>query len=373
MNSKPRLLFVSNLFPDATEPYRGLDNVTVLHHLRDRWDIQVIALRPSLRSWLGRSREWTLRPIDECFNPIFLEAPYVPKFGSRFNHQLMQRRLAPVLRSHSADVVLAAWLYPDAWAVTQSAEKPCVLIAQGSDVHRYLKDSARRATILEAVGKASATITRSRSLATLLAEAGADSSRLHPIHNGVDTSMFHPGAPSEARTHLGLGSEEHIVLFVGNLLPVKNPHLLLRAFAELPADSRLVLAGKGPLRAELEALATELGIASRTRFLGPQTATQIATWMRAADVLCMTSHNEGLPNVVLEARACGLPVVATNVGGIHEVIDAAAKGLLTPPGELAPMVKALLAHPPPSQPACNLSWQHTADAYHAVLESSRHR
>jgi glycosyltransferase involved in cell wall biosynthesis len=169
---------------------------------------------------------------------------------------------------------------------------------------------------------------------------------------------------------MGLNVDSPLVLFVGNLLPVKNPHLLLQAFAQLPPNARLVLAGKGPMRAELETAATALGIAARTTFLGPQTSAQIGAWMRAADLLCMTSHNEGLPNVVLEARACGLPVVATNVGGIHEIIDDASKGALTMPNELDPLVTALnatLASTANAPPPPDASWQSTADAYHAIL------
>lgn len=374
MSDRPRLLFISNLFPDADEPYRGLDNVTVLHQLRDRWDISVIALRPSLSAWWDGKQCWQPRLIDECFSPTFLPVRYVPKVGSRFNHWLIVQRLVPLLSQSTADVILSAWLYPDACAVVQSSHKPCVLIAQGSDVHQYLDDHVRRNAILDASSKASAIITRSRSLASLLNQAGVEQTRLHPIHNGVDTEVFFPSSKPEARSQLNLAHDRKLVLFVGNLLHVKNPHLLLRAFARLPENHDLVLAGKGPLHDELAALAAELGIATRTRFLGPQNSGQIAAWMRAADVLCMTSHNEGLPNVVLEARACGLPVVATDVGGIHEVIDDESKGFLTPPGDVDALVAALNKVITRNQSAVSgedLSWRHCADQYDRLLLQAR--
>ncbi|MDB6137168.1 MAG: glycosyltransferase family 4 protein [Verrucomicrobiaceae bacterium] len=370
---RPRLLFISNLFPDAGEPYRGLDNVTLLHLLRETWDIRVIALRPSLKAWLGRTPSWKAREQDEVLQPQFLPVRYVPKMGGLFNHKLVLaalRKIMPSLKHQFAwDVVLASWLFPDGWAAVNAVNEPCVLIAQGSDVHGYLRSPSRKKAILEAAERSHGIITRSQSLAALLAKAGVREARLHPVHNGVDVSVFRPvsaTAPAEKR-----------ILFVGNLLPVKNPELLLRAFAKLEAPARLVIAGKGPLRSNLEELAALLGIDQRVQFLGPQLAPEIAAQMRRADVLCMSSLNEGLPNVVIEAMASGLPVVATDVGGIHEVIDAPWKGILVPSGDESALAHALhemlLTPPDRARIAAygqSLSWQRTAQRYDDLLKAA---
>ncbi|MDB6119901.1 MAG: glycosyltransferase family 4 protein [Verrucomicrobiaceae bacterium] len=370
---RPRLLFISNLFPDASEPYRGLDNVTLLHLLRGHWDVRVVALRPSLKSWIGGTPTWKAREEDAVLKPLFLPVRYVPKIGGLFNHKLilsaLNKALPAIGQEFTYDIVLASWLFPDGWAAIKAAKKPCVLIAQGSDVHGYLRSAPRKKAILEAIDKSCGVITRSRSLATLLARAGAEATRLHPIHNGVDVSVFQPGER--------VLKPEKMVLFVGNLLPVKNPELLLRAFARLTTPARLVIAGKGPLRQSLEALATTLGIAERVQFLGPQLAPQIAEQMRSSDVLCMSSLNEGLPNVVIEAMASGLPVIATDVGGIHEVIDAPWKGTLVPSGDESALAKALndvLANPLDRERigayGQGLSWQRTAQGYEEVLRQA---
>ncbi len=381
---KQRLLFVSNLFPDQAEPYRGLDNATVLQHLRDRWDVRVISPRPSMGAWYGRSSDLHARPIDEPLRPVFLPVPYVPRFGSRWNHQLMARRLRPELAKVSSDfkwdVVLSAWLFPDGCAVAACAdERPFHLIAQGSDVHRYLGDSARRAAILAAGQSARSVITRSRSLADALVSAGESKSKVHAIHNGVDLSCFRLTDKAAAREALNLKANERILLFVGNLLPVKDPTLLVKAFGLLcqkqPADNwRLVMIGKGPLRGELVALAASLGISERVTLPGPLPAADVARWMNAADVLSLTSHNEGLPNVVLEALACGLPIVSTAVGGISEVVDAPWKGILCEkrdPTLLADAVAQMAAEsePPRIAAASARSWQATADQYHSLLSN----
>lgn len=136
------------------------------------------------------------------------------------------------------------------------------------------------------------------------------------------------------------------VLFVSNLLPVKDPAFLLEAFRRLDPGAagmavRLTLAGRGPMRAEVEQLAKRLGVAESVRFLGPLDSKNVANWMRAADLLVMTSRHEGLPNVILESQACGLPVVSTDVGGIHELVDEQWKGTLTPLDDLDGWVAAV--------------------------------
>lgn len=383
-----RLLFISNLFPDESEPYRGLDNVTALHALRERgWDIRVLAPRP----WfplLKAARQSMPRAQDAPFQPRYVPALYLPKTGGVANHHLMaaalRRGLRDVLTDFEPDVTLASWLYPDGWAAWQAmrerAGHPVVLLAQGSDVHRYLKSPPRRRAILDALAATQGCICRSKSLAGMLAEAGADARKLHPVYNGIDTAVFNPSGwlPESS----SVPAEAPVLLFVGNLLPVKDPEFLVKAFAGLQgrvagSQPHLVLAGKGPMRESLEALAGRLGIRERTHFLGPQSAPQIAAWMRRSSLLVMTSRNEGLPNVILESQACGLPAVATDVGGIHEVVDEPWKGRLTPPGDLRSWIDAVLAmlqNPPSSDSLAEIgsarTWQATALAYEQVLDAA---
>jgi teichuronic acid biosynthesis glycosyltransferase TuaC len=335
-----RLLFVSNLFPDSSEPYRGLDNATVLHGLRrdHGWEIEVLALRPSLRPGF-HGASWQARAGDEVLNPHFVRVPYIPKLGSTFNPSLYRWAIGPVLRRLCArfapQVVLAAWLFPDGVAMADLCKGlglRCVLLTQGSDTHQYLRSGLRRRSILRAIELSQGVIARSGDLAKRLESAGAEPTKLWPILNGVDQSIFRPQDQSAARAELGVGPGAEVLLYVGNLLPIKNPALLLRSFAlhikARSTESLLVMVGKGPLRPSLEALAAELGVAEHVRFTGPLNSSDIARWMAAANLLCMTSVNEGLPNVILEALNCGLPVLSTRVGGIHEVIDESALGRL---------------------------------------------
>lgn len=381
---KRRLLFVSNLFPDRAEPYRGLDNATVLGHLASRFEIRVVALRPTLLP-IGRARRYEPRPEDDGFAPRYLPVPYLPKIGSRLNHRLMAWKLGPVLRTIAArfpfTAVLAAWLYPDASAVARLAAGGAfrfAAIAQGTDVHHYLRMPPRRRIIVAAMARATAVVTRSAELADQLAAAGVDRALLHPIHNGVDGRLFHPGDRLAARQETGLDAAARVVLFVGNFYPVKNPGGAIAAHRRLrAADDRvhLVLVGGGPLEPALRAAA-----GPGVTFAGRKTPAEVAAYMRAADALCLPSFNEGLPNVVLEALASGLPVVASAVGGIGEVLRDGERGTLVPAGDEAALAAALtaqLATPRtaaaaarrPGIAAAEYSWETAADRYAAILEA----
>jgi glycosyltransferase involved in cell wall biosynthesis len=351
-----RLVFISNLFPDHAQPYFGLDNATVLHALvRDYgWDVRVLCPRPTLapKDYLHDGPHCEPRAGDEIFQPRYVAVPYAPKIGGLANRALMRSALRGPLRAlrktFAFDVVLASWLFPDACAAAELAQRkgvPSVLITQGSDTHQYLAMPLRRRQILRAIEQCHSVIARSGDLGKRLASAGADAAKLHTVYNGVDTAVFQPRDRSQARAELGLDPSANVFLFVGNFLAVKNPALLVRAFAsyrEASGDhtSVLLMAGKGPMQPEISALADSLGLGTSVRQTGPMNSTQIAQLMAAADALCLSSVNEGLPNVILEAMACGLPVLSTNVGGIAEVLDE-SRGVLVPEGELAPYAVAM--------------------------------
>jgi len=356
-----KVLFVSNLFPDSQEAIRGLDNAVLLTKLLEGGyasEIRAIGVRPVL--WPGcvpdrrRNRHRQPRPEEACFRPHYVEAPYLPKIGSRWNARLMSKALhepiTKALEEFDCDMILASWLFPDGWAVADVAlkvGKPVTLICQGSDAHRYLHSPVRKRFIIEACSRSHTVIARSRKLAEMLVANGAPEEKVHAVYNGVDTDLFCPGPQTEAREQLGVATVGPLFLFVGNLLPVKNPMLLLRAWKLFCAEwagagtPLMAMAGDGPLRAQVESFARANGLQDNLLLTGRIPPPLIARWMRASDVLCLSSHNEGLPNVILEAFASGLPVVSTDVGGISEVLVHPWLGELTPPGEVDDFAAAM--------------------------------
>jgi glycosyltransferase involved in cell wall biosynthesis len=377
-----KVLFVSNLFPDTAQPYRGLDNATLLHHLAAYCEIRAISPRAALPfAW----RVPKPRPEDQNLAPLYVAARYVPKIGSRWNHRLMAGALREPLRkikgAFAFDVVLCSWLYPDACAVAMLSEEmafPFAAISQGSDAHQYLRMPVRRKAIVRALERSGRVITRSGELGRLLANAGVASEKLRTIYNGVDLELFQPGDKQAARRELSLPAEAPVILFVGNFYPVKDPLLLVRSHRILRGilpDCRLLMIGGGGLEARIRAEAAE-GL----ELLGRRSSGEIARYMQAADVLCVPSQNEGVPNVILEAFATGLRVVATRVGGIPEVLADGDLGRLAPAGDkeaIAATLADALRHPCDVSKVrahgSQFSWERAVSKYRDALEEASGR
>jgi len=382
-----KVLFLSSLFPDATNAYWGLDNSVLVRELSRYCDMRVISPRLSLPF---RNVNYAPRHVDRQFEPLYPNALHIPKVGSYLNHLLLARAIRrPLQTLHETfgfDVILCAWLYPDGCAVARVAQElgtPFILVAQGSDVHAYLRITARRRLILRAVRESSATITRSRRLAALLKDAGVATDRLHPVYNGVDLETFRPGQRDDARRKLGLPRSDKIILFVGEFKAVKNPLLLVQAHGELSHHNanptvHLVMIGDGPLREAAQLMANKNGAEHAVHFVGLKPPQEVAQYMQAADVLCVPSDNEGVPNVVLEAFACGLAVVSTRVGGIPEVLTESFLGRLVAKRNAPELVSALqetlrtTTEPERIRThALRFSWERCATEYLQLLERAR--
>ncbi len=163
------------------------------------------------------------------------------------------------------------------------------------------------------------------------------------IPNGIDTGRFHrPGARGPWRQANGFAEEDVLVVSVARLDPQKEPVRLIEAFAAFAtgdAHGRLLMAGDGALRDEARSRAEALGIAGRVHFLGVRS--DVADLLAAADVFALASSWEGHPISVMEAMAAGLPVVATAVGGVPELVDDGVTGLLVPAGDSRALAAAL--------------------------------
>jgi glycosyltransferase involved in cell wall biosynthesis len=184
-------------------------------------------------------------------------------------------------------------------------------------------------------------------------EGGATrADKLRYVPNAVDVRRFipQPHLRLTVRKELGIPEGTFCWLAVGRLEEAKDYPTLLQAFSQVAVEhpeAQLVIVGQGTLEAELKEMAGRLSLADRVRFLGLRT--DVASLMNAADAFVMSSAWEGMPMVVLEAQASGLPVVATHVGGIPEVVVPGKTGCLVPPRDpdaLADAMKKLMALPP---------------------------
>jgi glycosyltransferase involved in cell wall biosynthesis len=313
-----RLLFVSNLFPNAAEPVRGIFNAQQVAALSKLCEVTVIA--PTSQTMSDENRD-TIRVI----HPRFF---HVPVLSRPLNGWLFARAVEPVIRRERFDIVLASWAYPDAYGVMLVAEKlkfPFAAAVLGSDVNAFFDNPTRKQQILRALRASRVVFAKSQALQSRLAAEGIESVI---DYNGIDREKFQPRDRVEACHQLGLDPKRRRVLYVGNLLPVKGPTVLARA-AEQLHDVDVILVGSGP------------ETVTAGRCVGSRPHEEIPLWMSACDVLCLPSLNEGLPNVALEAMACGLPVVASRVGGVPEIVQEGVNGFLVPPSDPNALAEAL--------------------------------
>jgi glycosyltransferase involved in cell wall biosynthesis len=167
--------------------------------------------------------------------------------------------------------------------------------------------------------------------------------KIRYIPNGVDTERFKPNLEDRLKFRKELGVDGFVWLAVGRFDPPKDYPSMLQAFARVVhkhSNTILLIAGDGPLRKTMENLARELGIEKRTKFLGIRR--DIPQLMNAADAYVMSSSWEGMPNVLLEASATGLPIVATDVGGNREIVLDGVTGFLVPPRNPEALARAML-------------------------------
>jgi glycosyltransferase involved in cell wall biosynthesis len=178
----------------------------------------------------------------------------------------------------------------------------------------------------------------------LVKDDGFRADRIRVIRNAVDLGRFTRIPPDRERLFPGLGRDDKLVIIVANMnsLAKGHDHLIqaARIVCSLLPKTRFVLVGDGELRGRFEQQVRDLGLHQNFLFLGQRR--DVPELLRCCDVSVLPSTGEGLPNVVLEAMAAGLPVVATRVGGTTEIIEDEQSGLLVPPGDSDALAHVIL-------------------------------
>jgi D-inositol-3-phosphate glycosyltransferase len=184
---------------------------------------------------------------------------------------------------------------------------------------------------------------------------GNPQARIEIVAPGVEHAFFAPGERSGARRALGLPLDAPVLLFVGRIQPLKAPDVAVRALAELGRPDAILLVVGGASGSEgsteeqlLRDLVQELGLAAQVRFVPPQPHHILSTYYRAADAVVVPSRSESFGLVALEASACGVPVVASGVGGLLTLVDHGETGYLVPdrdPAVFAHYLREIIEHP----------------------------
>lgn len=357
----------TTLFPSSVRPGHGVFVETRLRELMASGQVQARVVAPvpwfpstdprhGARALMATTPEAELRHGIQVRHPRY---PLVPKVGQSLHpFGLALGALRTIRRlqreGFDFDVIDAHFYYPDGVAAALLARwlgKPLVITARGSDLNGFGRDAVPRALMRWAGGVASASVGVCQALVDVLQGWGLPPERLNVIRNGVDTQRFCPQPQADARAALGINGAP-LLLSVGHLVHVKGHDIALQALAQLATShpgAHLVFVGDGPLRADLQAQAQSLGIGARVTFAGAIPNEALPAWYSAADALVLASRSEGWANVLLEAMACGTPVVATAVGGTAEVVAQPAVGRVVPPQDpaaLAGGIVSLLRSPP---------------------------
>jgi glycosyltransferase involved in cell wall biosynthesis len=386
-----RLLVFTTLYPNPGQPHHGVFVENRLRHFlaATGGSATVVApvpwVPPGLRSH-PRYRALTevsaheVRHGLDVWHPRY---PAIPKVGMTAAPALLyaaaRRRVAALIRAGARfDVIDAHYFYPDGVAAGLLARElglPFVVTGRGTDLNLIPRYPAPRAMIRWTAARAAGLVTVCDALRQDLAGLGVDPGRVRVLRNGVDLETFRRDETGRARwrAQLGIG-DAPVVASVGHLIARKGHDLAIRALAELPARTQLLIAGTGPEEASLRALARGLGVAARVHFLGAVAHERLREVYSAADALVLASSREGWPNVLLESLACGTPVVATAVNGTPEVVRDPVAGVVVEErtaDALAQALRALLAaRPRPGAVrayAEAFSWEATSEGLRTLL------
>lgn len=378
-----RIAVVSRYFPSSGEPWQGRSAYQTIRALSSQADVHVFYPNSAYPSFL-RPRTRLYKGLDKDHSPAgvnvsYHDYPAIPLLSRPFNGAMAASALLPHVRAFQPDLIFSIFLYPDSYAALQIAKKlrvPLIAMGIGSDIHsiadrisaKYTRTVLREANFL---------VTVSDDLRQKALAMGASPDRSRAVVNGCDLSVFKVRDRAEARRQLALDPEAPIVLYIGRMDLRKGLRELVEASAKLRTmhpNLQVYMVGEGPDRPQITHAIETAAASNFIHTLPPCRPDDVALWMAAADLVTLPSYMEGCPNVVLEALACGRPVVATNVGGIPEIMSDAC-GRLIPPRDAAALADALHAVLSIQWDASSISahwsrsWSAVASELMAIFES----
>jgi glycosyltransferase involved in cell wall biosynthesis len=359
--AQPRLVVFTTLFPHAGQPAAGLFIRERMYRVAAYTPLIVVVPIP----WfpfqsLARVFKPHFRPraprierqagIDVHF-PRFLSIPGALKWldGASIAVCCLPTMLR-LRRSFGFHVIDSHFAYPDGYAATllgRWLNVPVTITLRGTEVP-LSRDPTRRQRIAQALERAARVFSVSDSLKRHAVGLGAQESKVQVVANGVDTSVFHPVPREVAREELNLPPGAPVLISVGALVERKGFHRVMECLPSLrqrhPGLRYLIVGGPSPEGDWSDVLrrrATQLGVADAVEFLGPLAPDRLRVPLSAADIFVLSTRNEGWANVLLEAMACGLPVVCTDVGGNGEVVCRPGLGTIVPFDDHHALLRAL--------------------------------
>lgn len=347
-----RVLVFTSVFPNPRQPLHGTFVFERTRHLATLAELRVVAPIAWYRALNCSSTAGNAGGALPVTHPRFW---YPPKILPLLRGVLMALSALPQVwrlrREFDFDLIDAHFAYPDGYAAVLLGRwfrRPVCITLRGTEILQSRTASGRRLCNW-AMTRAERVIAVAETLAKRARQAGVPPDRIKTIPNGVDAARFRPMNRGDARRALSVPEAGRLIVAVGHISPRKGFQrvvLSLPRVLEVVPDLTLAIVG-GPgaeadNSADLRALVGKLGLVDRVVFAGAEPPDRVALWLGAADLFVHASDFEGCPNVVIEAMACGRPVVATKVGDVEEMVPSFAGCLLDDPEDDAALSEALL-------------------------------
>ncbi|MCB1876799.1 MAG: glycosyltransferase [Chromatiales bacterium] len=353
MRPGPAILVFSSLFPHPGEPRAGLFVAQRMFRVGQHRPLVVVAPRPwfPLQGLIRRFRPHFRPPAPDhqvldgfdVYYPRFFCIPGVLKFlDGWFMYRGARQVVARLHAEGRVQAIDAHFAYPDGYAATRLGREfhtPVTITLRGTEP-RIANYRLRGRLQRRALQRADRLFAVAGSLARVAQGQGIAQSKIRVIGNGVDTKRYSPVDRQEARDALGIARDAPVLVSVGGLVERKGFHRVIERLPGLlerfPGLCFLIVGSGGPegdMEAQLRAQVRAAGLEGAVRFLGALPPDQLKFPLSAADVFVLATRNEGWANVFLEAMACGLPVVTTDVGGNAEVVCSEELGIVVPFGD----------------------------------------
>lgn len=348
-----RIAVITRYFPSSAEPWQGRSAYETIRILSRHAHVKVFYPHPSWPSWLT-PRSTTYAHLDISYSVPdvqvnYLQYPALPLLSRISNGYMAARAVFASVRAFAPDLVLSYFVYPEGFAALKIARAlavPVVVTAIGSDINR-ITDPVTRTYTRMALRNTDFLLTVSNDLKKKAVAMGASPKKARTMLNGCDHSLFHVRDRQMARRGLGIDDGGASIVYIGRIDVKKGLRELVEAAAAVRLQHpnlNVYLVGSGPDREAIEKRIQLLHATSYIHLQGACAPDDVPLWIASSDLVALPSYMEGCPNIILEALACGRPVVATSVGGIPEILNEECGALVAPrdPGALAEALRTVL-------------------------------
>ncbi len=346
--NKPKLLVYSSLFPSDKRPNAGVFIRERMFRVGKQIPIVVVSpvpwfpLQGIIRYWKPHFRpqpkSFEIQQGVQVFFPRFLSIPGLFKSWDGF---LMALCSIPTIikLKNEFNIIDSHFAYPDGYAATWLGKwfkTPVTITLRGTEVP-LSKLQRRKIKMVKAINSATRIFSVADSLKQHVGSLGANTTKIRVVGNGVDTAKFYPLDKQKMRESLGILEKTKVLISVGGLVDRKGFHRVIEVLPKLvnkyPDLLYLIVGGEsaeGNIKEKLLQQVKDLNLGKNVRFLGALSSEELKKPLSSADVFVLATENEGWANVFLEAMACGLPIVTTDVGGNKEVVNSDDLGIVVP-------------------------------------------